>query len=178
MANYFDDDTDLQQLLMRRRMEADQNNRQSLGMDAQVSKPPPPDPFPKEEPKKSLWSSILSPVMKVGGVAATALGQPEIGIPLSIGGSALGGASGGGGMVGALKGGVKSGLGQATGGMFDWLNGPAGGGPIDLTSAGLTVPGDRADAIDMGGMFNTTGGTSAGGGYTIPASPKGLFGGS
>ena len=122
---------------------------------------PPPNPYAGTEQKKSGgWTSIVSPIMKIGGMAATALGQPEIGIPLSIAGGAVGGAGGGGGITGALGGGLKSGVGQAV--------------SYGMGSKGYDVPGGD------GGLFNTAGGAASGGGYTVPAKAAGgsMFGGS
>jgi hypothetical protein len=112
------------------------------------------------------WTDILGTIMKLGGTGANLLGQPEIGIPLSVGGGVVSGSKDG--MAGALTSGAKSVVGQGLslgmGAGLDALKTPVNDS-IDITSKGLTVPGRRLDPVDLGNM-------------TAPASPKALFGGS
>ena len=112
------------------------------------------------------WTDILSTIMKLGGTAANMMGQPEFGVPLSVGGGVVGGSKEG--MAGALKGGAKSAVGQGLsmgmGAGLDALKTPIND-PIDLTSQGLSVPGQRLNPIDTGNV-------------TVPASPKAFMGGS
>jgi hypothetical protein len=149
-------------------MEIDQVNKQvsqvgSQGM-AEAATPAPPNPYANSGGQKKgvlgTIGSIAAPVMKLGGMALSAVGMPYVGIPLSIAGSAVGGAGDGGGITGALKSGTKAGITEAaTFGMgkgLDFLKGGSGGTPIDIASKGLTIPGKRLNPIDMGG-------------YTIPA---------
>ena len=114
MADLFDEDA-LQKYF--RRMNIDQLNQQAeqqgmAGMSEAAS--PPPSPYAGGSQKKGgSIGKIVAPVMKLGGMAATLLGAPYIGVPLTIAGGAVEGASGGGGITGALKGTLKSGLGEA-----------------------------------------------------------------
>jgi hypothetical protein len=107
--------------------------------------------------------NIGSTLMKLGGMAATFLGQPEIGVPLTIGGSALGGGTKG-GWKGALMEGGKSGAMAGLSGGLGAFNTPVND-PISLASKGLTIPGGRTNPLDLGNM-------------TVPASPKAFAGGS
>lgn len=166
MADFdFGEDDELQKYL--KRMDVSRANQESQAGMASISGAPPPNPY-KEEEKQSGWQKIVSPIMKIGGMAADLLGFPEVGVPLSIAGGAVGGSSNGGGISGALKGGVMSGIGEAAsagmGSAFDFMK-----SPIDdpISTGGLTIPGRRENAIDL---------TSQG--LTVPASPTAFGGGS
>ena len=117
-------------------------------------------------PHQGMFSKIASPLLSLGGTAATMLGQPEIGIPLQMAGGAVGGSGGGiGGMVkGAGMAGGKAALNAGVGGALDWMKSPVND-PIDMASKGLTIPGGRTSPMDLGNL-------------TVPASPKALLGGS
>lgn len=168
MMTGFSDDDSLQKYY--KRLNVDQVNQQATeemgkGM-AGVT--PAQNPYADSGEKKSgILGKIVSPVLKVGGMVATMLGQPEIGIPMSIAGGVASGADQG-GLKGALGGAVKSGIGEAAtyglGTGLDMLKSPIND-PIDIASKGLTVPGQRLNSIDLGNL-------------TVPASPKALAGGS
>jgi hypothetical protein len=91
--------------------------------------------------------------LKIGGTIATLLGQPEIGIPMTMaGGAAKGGSSGG--MGGALKGGATSGVQsafqQAIPGLGNWLKGTPATGPmtgLGPTGNPFTIPGKPASSF-------------------------------
>jgi hypothetical protein len=42
----------------------------------------------------SMITKMAPPLMEMGGTAATAMGHPELGVPLQVGGSVMGGGSG------------------------------------------------------------------------------------
>lgn len=165
MTDFLDEDS-LQKMFKRMNVdETNQKSMQGMAQSADVATPP-PNPYAQTEQKKSGgWTSIVAPIMKLGGMALSAVGMPYVGIPLSIAGGAVGGAGGGGGMSGALGGAVKSGIGQAAGYGLGSL-GSMGSGGYTIPGVSTSIPGGGT-----GGMFNTMGGaSSAGGGLTIPGS--------
>ena len=159
MAYDYDEDDHLR---MMRRQEIDRQNQENQGMAGRV----PPNPYGGASEKKGGWTGILSPAMKLGGTAATMLGQPEIGIPLSVAGGAVGGYGSGGGLSGAAMGAGKSAIGQGMsaemGSGLDWLK-----APVDdtISVGGLTIPGGRTSPIDLESK-----------GLTVPASPRTIGG--
>ena len=165
MTDFLDDDS-LQKLF--KRMNVDQVNQQAIASADPGT--PPPNPYGGGGGgKKGILGtigSIAAPIMKLGGMAASALGAPYIGVPLSIAGAAVGGGTER-GVSGALEGAGKAGLTEAaTFGMgkgLDLLKAPIND-PINLASKGLAIPGRRLNPIDMGNL-------------TVPASPKSFGGG-
>ena len=157
MAGFDYDDEDLQKYL--KKMEVDQSNRQTQGMAAPAAAP---NPYHETAPQSGGWTSIVSPLMKVGGMAANLLGQPEIGIPLSIAGGAVGGAGGGGGMGGALKGGLTSAatsaIGAGVGAGLNALTDASAGGEAIITGSKLSAP--LSSAIKDPGIMASLGETA------------------
>ena len=165
----YDDELTLDELLRRRQM------NQVAYMNAPQATPP---PVPTSS-GGGFFSKIVGPVAKLGGAAATVLGHPEIGVPLSIAGGAVGG-GGKGGVKGAVVEGGKEGLMQAVSGGF----GSAATPSKEIVSSGgkaLTQPGKEATGLFKmfgGGVTPaTTGYSSSGSPFTIPAKPAtGWFG--
>ena len=108
------------------------------------------------------WTDILGTIMKLGGTAANMMGQPEFGVPLSVGGGMAGGAKGG--VTGALTEGAKSAVGQGLsmgmGAGLDALRTPS-----DVTSGAL-ISGDKlsaplSSAVKDPSIMNSLGGNLA-----------------
>jgi hypothetical protein len=153
-------------------MQGDQKKKQPQPMWGEV--------IPKMEEKSggilSEIGSIAGTLAQIGGTAATLMGQPEIGIPLSIGGSGLKGGSRG-GITGALTGvGTASAATLAPEGVNKMIEGfktPVDTGSFTAYSASgspMTVPGVRPNSIST---FSSQGSP-----MTVPASPKAIGGGS
>ena len=119
--------------------------------------------IPKPKPQQGGIAGLGGTVMQLGGTAANLLGQPEIGIPLTIGGSALsGGATGGitGAAMGAGKSAVGAGLTAGLGSILPTSGSAPGASPDAplLTGSKLSAP--LGAAVKDPNIMNSLGGNT------------------
>lgn len=138
----------------------------------QKKKPAPMWAAPEVQGEKGTGiAGIIGKLAQIGGTVANFIpGGQVVGVPLTIGGSALAGADKG-GLTGAVKGAAVSGATQAAGAglgnVAEGLKSPVDAGSVSAyssTGAPMTVPGVRPEAVEA---FSSQGSP-----FTVPASKR------